>query len=351
MPKYFFNLALITSILMVLPQCGLLMDNKEESAGLQQSQKLPSSQPPANVPDSEVLLKVDGSARITVNGFEEYLQTVLEAQPQLKQLLDMMPGAEYELFNNMAREEAIREYIVRNKINEKPAYKKDLKTIIDFGERQLAYKHFQDAHPVTVTAAEVKKYYEDNKKNIPDLAVSRGGINAQGVEFSTAADARAFEGKVQDPAINFEKAAKDAKIALKEFKLVNDQSFEIDTPLREKVLSIKKVPSIEVFTIGDKTWVIKAIDKKEAEYVPFDQIKDRIESFLKQNKLNDILIAEIEKLKTDYKFVENKEYFERKNKAKEQELAKSFEQEKQEKDKQKPKQTDKKNIPSPVKKA
>lgn len=353
MPKDFFKIPLVVIILMMLPQCGLLTDNKDQGSGTHAV--VPQSSPSAtasNAVDSEVLLTINGMPRITVRDFEDYLKTVLEAQPQLKQLLAMMPGAEYELFNNRAREEAIQEYIVRNGIDKTPNYQRDLKIIIDFGERQLAYKHFQDAHPVTVTAVEVRKYYDDNKKSIPDLALSRGGINAQGAEFATAAEADAFVAKLQDPAVNFEKAAKEAKGIFKEFKQVNDQSFDVETPLREKIVGMKKVPSVETFAIGGKTWVIKAVTKNEPEYVPFEQIKDRIEAFIKQNKLNDLLIAEIEKLKTEYKFVENKEYFDKKNKVKEQELAKAFEEGKKEKAPVSPQPKEKKNtIPAPVKKA
>ena len=86
---------------------------------------------------------------------------------------------------------------------------------------------------------------------------------------------------------------------------------------------MKKFPSVEFIQVNDKSFaVVKAISKKEPQYVPFDQVKPGIEAMLKQQKIAEVLNKELEKLAQQYNGMVNKEYFERKSKAKEQEAPK-----------------------------
>ena len=82
--------ALVVSLVVLLPQCD--WGKKEDTI---KDETFPAS---ASVGAGEVLLTIDGQPRITVDRFENYMNTVLEAQPQLKQLIGLMPDAEMELF-------------------------------------------------------------------------------------------------------------------------------------------------------------------------------------------------------------------------------------------------------------
>ncbi|MBI2775220.1 peptidyl-prolyl cis-trans isomerase [Candidatus Dependentiae bacterium] len=303
------------SILAVLPQCDFFGSKNEERT---ESSSAAADQMPAG--SGEVLLSIDGKPRITVDRFENYVSTVLEAQPQLKQLIALMPDAEMELFKSMANEEMLQAWLAKSGMDQKEAYKKDLQMIVDFGKRQLAVKYFQEAHPVTVSEAEVRKYYDENKKTIPELMMNRGGVAAQIATFDKQADAQAFFAKVKEGKADFEQAAREAKGTVKSFQEINEMSFDVDPAVREKINSMKKFPAIEMATGKDKAWVIKATAKKDAQYVPFDQIKPRIEAFLQQQKMGELFTKELESLRNEFKIVENKDYFERKKKLKEEEM-------------------------------
>jgi peptidyl-prolyl cis-trans isomerase C len=313
--------ACAVSLLVLLPQCDFFGGKKEEA----QAESLTEQTSAGN---GEVLLSIDGKPRITVDRFENYVNTVLEAQPQLKQLIALMPDAEQELFKSMANEELLQAWLAKNGIDQNEAYKKDLQMIVDFGKRQLAVKYFQEAHPVKVNEAEIRKYYDENKKTIPELMVSRGGASMQAVMFDKPADAQVFFAKVKDGKVDFEQAAKEIKAPIKLFQEVNEMSFDVDPQVREKINAMKKFPTIEIATGKDnKTWIIKVTGKKEAQYVPFDQIKPRIEAFLQQQKMGELFSRELENLKSEFNVKENKDYFERKKKMKEEEMNRLMEKE------------------------
>src|ERR1700689_423734 len=109
-------------LLVLLPQCDWFSKSAEKNADA-------PSTTAATPQGDEVLLTINGQPRITVAKFEEYMATVLEAQPQLKQLLAFMPDAEYELFKSMSNEELLKAWIEKNKIDQQANYKKDLQMI------------------------------------------------------------------------------------------------------------------------------------------------------------------------------------------------------------------------------
>lgn len=308
--------ALVIALVVLLPQCD--WGKKEDT---QKNDTFPASA----VGAGEVLLTIDGQPRITVDRFENYMNTVLEAQPQLKQLIGLMPDAEMELFRSMSSEELLQAWMSKNQIDQQESYKKDFQMIIDFGKRQLALKYFQEAHPIKISDAEVKKYYEENKKSIPELMTARGGVSGMAIGFDKPEDAQAFFAKVKDPKADFVQIARDAKMIIKDLKEVNELSFDVDAPLRDKLITLKKMPAVELVTGKEKTWVVKAVSKQDAQYVPYDQIKPRLEAFLQQQKMGEMFTTELEKLKNEFKVVENKSYFERKKKLKEEDMNKMME--------------------------
>jgi hypothetical protein len=311
--------------LVVLPQCDLINTKKDTSEPSHANQ---AAQQSAGI-SGDVLLTIGGKPAITSVQFEKYMNDILEAQPQLQQLIAIMPDAEYELFKNMVNEEALKTWVINNKIDQKENYKKDLQMLQDFGARQLAIKYFQESHPTAkVSETEMKKYYEENKNSIPEFTLSRGGINAQGVVFDKSADAQAFLAKVRDQKIDFAKAAKESNLTVREFKQVNEHSFDVDAPIREKLGAISKFPSFDVITAKDKTWVIKAKNKDAAQYVPYEQIKPRLEQFLNQQKAGESFAKDIETLKKDLQITEHRDYFDRKKKSKDEEMSRAMEHEK-----------------------
>lgn len=272
----------------------------------------------------EVLLTIKGNPAITVQQFEKYLDMIFKAEPQYKQLLAMMPDAESEFFGGLVREALAQNWVTNQKIDQRADYQNDRKLGIELFDRQLAMKYFQEEYPKTVnlvvTDAEAKKIYDEKKDTTPELIISRGGVNAVGIAFDTQADADAFLAKAKEKGAQFEKLARDKNLTPTEFKNVSGQSFDVQGPIREKLLSKKTFPSFDVIKVKDKVWVVKATGKGETTYVSFEQVKEPIKQQLKMQKL---FTEELEKVKKELSAVENKEYFERKKAARQQEMEKA----------------------------
>lgn len=316
--KSYTKLSLVMGTLVLLPQCDFF--KKEEAPAKKEAPaKAARTNAQKKTDSSEVLMSIGGEAVISKNSFEEYMNEFLEAQPQYKQVVEFMPDAKRNIFEGQVNEEIISKWAEDKGIETKSDYQKDLDKIIKYAKRSLNVKYFQDAHPVNVSPVEVRKYYDENKHS-PQLMKSSGGVEAQAVMFDSKEKATAFFDKVKAAPAQFDSAAKEAGLTVKNLGMVGKQSWDVEGPLREKVLEIKSYPKVEMVTVSDKSFaVVKATGKKEAEHVPFEEVKSGIENFLKQQKMGEAIQKELEKLRGQYKIEINEDYFNRDKKAKEKE--------------------------------
>jgi hypothetical protein len=152
--------------------------------------------------------------------------------------------------------------------------------------------------------------------------ISRGGVQASGVSFDKEASAKAFFDKAKGVK-DFAKVAKEAGLSdkVRDFKLVNAQSVGIDPVLRNKIVAATKFPSVEMLKAGEQYWVLQVTSKEEAKYRPFEQVKAEIEREVEKQKRMEVFEQHINKLKTEYKVVENDAYFKAKQQAQPQQKA------------------------------
>lgn len=328
----FFSGTLLVGTLILLPSCTLFEGAKEEAkketTGTVSSSQTTPAQTAADQPTGEVLLTLydEKVPKVTMTDFQNYKKELLEAQPNYASIIEFMPGANEQIFESLVNETILDEWAKKNKIDQTKAYKEDLDKIMKYAQRSLNVKFFQEKHPVHVSDSEIKAYYEENKNSIPQLMVSQGGVTAKAVMFDTKAAAQAFYDKVKDPKSNFDAAAKDANLTVKDLGEVNSQSFDVDGVIRKKLTETKRAPAVDLVEINDKSYaVVKALSKSEAKYVPFEQVKPGIENMLKQQKGAEVLTKELDKLKQEYKAVSNKAYFEREKKTQEEQMQKAAE--------------------------
>lgn len=326
MNKKLLSLPIAISSLLFLANCDMFKSNDKKPEGATTPQTAAKASETAKTGVGEILLYIGDKAAVTANEFEEYMESVMEAQPQFKQLMAFMPDAEYELFNQMKGELAIQSWVESNKIDQRADYKKEREGALKLLDRQLAQKYFQQEYPVKVTESDARKFYDENKDKYRELMVSPGGVNAEAVFFEKEDLANAFATKVKEAGVDFAKTAKDQSLKLKEFKQVTSESFDVEAPVRDKIIAMKKFPSIDTIKVKTGVWVVKAKNKDERKYVPFDQVKEGLMNHLKTQR---IFTDELDKLKEKFNFKENKDYFDRKKAAREQEMKKMMEEQQQ----------------------
>lgn len=266
---------------------------------------------------ADVLLRINGKPAVTVGEFEDYKTKILEIQPQYKQMMAMMPEVErikidQNLYDNLVNQKILQAWVEKNNIDDSSEYQKDLALIVDFAKQNLSVKHFQEKHPVTVTEADLRNFYEENKGKMPGLSQSLGGVHAKAVKFESKDKANDFLAKAKAPGADFDKLAKAANAKVEEFKDVNNRSFNLDMQVRKSILAMEKFPKTELVEAGKVAWVVKGIEKTEPVYVAFDEVKDGLENMLKQQKQTELIQAELEKLKKEYDVDINSGYFDAK---------------------------------------
>jgi hypothetical protein len=295
-----FALALLLVPVVFLPGCGAWDWLKEKFGGSKSCMSCDSS---------AVLVSMKGKPVITMQSFEKEFDQLLEENPHLKSVLALMPDAKKNFLSGMVNQEIVDSWVTENKVDQKAEYKKELDRMMRSVKRMLNTKYFGIEHPVQVSENEVSDFYEKNKDSMPDLMVSRGGVQAAGVSFEKEADAKAFIAKVKEVK-DIKKAADALKLSknYRDFKLVNAHSLGMDVALRDKIVAIAKTPSVELIKLSDKScWVVSATNKEETKYRPFDQVKSGLEQFVAKEKRMEMFDKEISKLKSDYNVTINED--------------------------------------------
>lgn len=264
----------------------------------------------STAPTGDVLVTIGGKPAVTTKEFEEYYEQVLEQQPQLKSFAQFMPDLKENIFNTLVSQKLIEHWADDRKIAETKEYQDDYDTALTNIKRGLAIKFFQQEHPVDVSDADVKKFFEEHKDTM--YASSPSGVSAIGVSFDNDAAARAFLAKAQAPKADITKLAQAQSLAARNFGRVNASSQHIDKALLDKILAINKFPSVQLVKVNNTFWVIEAKGKEEAKYFPFDQAKEDARQRLQAERMGKMFNEELGKLKSQYGVVENKAYFEKK---------------------------------------
>ena len=263
----------------------------------------------------EVLLSIDGKPALYVEDFEDQKAMAQQSNQQLSMILQMMPDAEYSmLFKSIEAGHLMKEWVVREGIDQNPDLVKQRRQYHDAIDLQLYMKYYEDAHPVEVSDREIEDYYKAKRDQIPGLIASPAGVDIVYVEFNTKDKAEDFASKAKDGSEKqFKSAAKESDVKVKTMVISNDTA--INEALKNSVMAATKFPSKEVVKIDDNSyWVVGMLKKKDAEYRSLDvpEIKQGITKMCKDEKREAELTKQVEKLHQKYNVVENKAYFENK---------------------------------------
>lgn len=297
------SLVLLVSMVAVLPACTLFKssDNKTETPA--QTQTAGADKYVSATDNSAVLATINGKPLITETMLQEEFDKFIESNPQAKAILTLMPDAQTQFLDAMVSQKLFDIYVNDAGIATSAEYQAELKKIQDAARQMLNAKWFNDKHPATVSDVDVRKFYDENKNNIPQLVESRGGVNAVAIQFDTEATAKAFLDKVKGKSAEFSALAKEANLAdkVRDFKLVNQQSMTIDPSLRDKILAYRSFPTVELVKVNDKSfWVVNAHSKEDVKYAPFEKVKNDLREYVKNMKQGEVVKGELDKLKAKY---------------------------------------------------
>lgn len=300
----------IFATLSFLPGCALLDMFKGGGQTAIESKAAGETSTPMT---GEVLVTMKGKPAITTDTLALEKEKFLKANPQIRQALGFMDPKAFDrnLLEGLIGQKIADEYVISQGINQTAAYKAELKDLCESMERMLNAKYFSEKKTVSVPDSEVRAFYDTNKDKLRGVMTSQGGIMASGIEFADGAAARAFVARAKAAPGGFKKTAQDDNLnaKIKDFKLVNSQSLGIDELLRDKIIGIKTVPSIELFEVNGKFWVVNATGKEEPKFIPYEQIKDKLKQELEQNKRVELFEKEINELRKEYVVEVNEDYF------------------------------------------
>jgi len=257
----------------------------------------------ADLPAGTLAVWGDGTALLTQKEFDEIFDMQMKEQPELQGLAEaFMPVLKKNLFNGLIAQKVISKWIDTSGVSKTPEYADKLKKVIEGITMRLNGEYFLKQFDYNPTAADIKKYYEDNKDRV--ALVSKGGVKASGVKFDSEAAAQVFLTAAKAKGADFEKLAKaDEKLAknLQDFYYVNKDSRQLVKALRDKILALRSFPTVIMVKVDDNTvWVVKATEKTEDKYRSLDELKEQIENMLRQTKQNEAAMKKLEGLKVEY---------------------------------------------------
>lgn len=295
------------SLSLVIPGCSLFdKSNKKSSV---KSAMIDTNTDQDENDNSQAIVTIDGKPLITQDRLEREKQNLIETNPQIKQMIAMMPAGALDknLAEGLANQEVMGLYIKNKGIDQSTAYKTELSRAMKAIPQALNMQFFVNEITASITDGDIKSFYDASKDSMPQFILSLGGVAAQGISCATQADAQALLEKVKAMNGDMQKAAQEMNVSDKfeDFKQVNNQSMNIDPQLREKILAITVFPSTTIINADNAFWVVKATAKEPVKYRDLESIKNDVRQYLGQRKAQE----EIARLREEYNIVIDDSYF------------------------------------------
>jgi len=270
-----------------------------------------ASEQGTNIANEEVLLSIDGKPVLTVEDYENQLKEAAASSPQLEMMLQMTPDAEYEfIFNNLKMTKLISHWAHATGITESAEFKKDRAHLQELLDTQLCVQYYDQAHPIDVSDADIKAFYDAEKDKLPGLLLAPGGVKTEAVKFESQAAAQTFLDVVKAQGNNLDKIAKDQKLSVNNF-VINESTFH-SKPLKDFALQASSYPVLGLVKADDAYWVAKVVEKTAAKYQDFEKVKEGLRNFVRQQRKDENMRKAAEQFEKEYQTIENKAYFDNK---------------------------------------
>ena len=257
---------------------------------------------------SAVVLSMQGEPVMTADMFENDFEDFLNKNPQMRQLLAIMPDMKEKYLEGVVAKEIVKRFVEENRLAKTPEYEADMRQWMETGRQMYDAQHFANQFPISVNASDVKRFYDENKDSMPELLLSQGGVQTVAVQFDNEKSAQEFLDAVSDKSGNFEEYIEKKGLSdqRRDLKLVNDSSVGVNKTVRQAILEVTNFPTIELVRVDDQDfWVIHPMAKEEKEYRPFVEVAEGLKEMITKEKQIEKIQMEIDKLKGDYQVVVN----------------------------------------------
>ncbi len=316
---YVFNIALLVSLI-VLAGCRDWFTTTPKTTPETTATKK------AVEDGSPVVVTLKGEPAITEQQFNTYLNQVIRAQlgpeaesnpeqiKSMEAMFKMMPQLKRNLLDNMVNEVVLGRWVVDKKIDQTPEYKEDYQQYVEMIRRALpvqAFNKYTDKN-LKVDAAEAEKYYSATRTSDPAFQVrpflkTSAGIIASGISFNTEKEANEFLKAAQAPGADFAQVAKKNNKTVVDFGVVNLQNPRVEPAVAMELTTLKDVPSVRLIKSGDKFWVVHAAKRQEAEFAPYSEVKEAVNSAYLMKRKSE----ELENIKKEYDVEVSYEFLEK----------------------------------------
>ncbi len=271
-----------------------------------------SSMAPSADLQSDVIVSMNGKPLFTAAEFQKYLDIINREQPGIKDMLPMLPVEQqtqvYQgILDSIILERLMGEWVKREGIDKNPEYQENARMAHEMIDRQLALQAFQTKllKEVAISDAEAKSFYDKNKSTDqtfkrPPFLAKAAGTKAQAIVVDAEKEAKDLVAQLKTSDINA--VAKKANKTVKDLGVVNPQSYGVDNAVKSKIASFKTFPAKDFAKGSDgKFYVIEATGSQNAEYAPFEEVKEQLKQMITSQKLGEMFAKRAEELKAQYK--------------------------------------------------
>ncbi|MCK4650871.1 hypothetical protein KAT08_01725 [Candidatus Babeliales bacterium] len=271
-------------------------------------------------PKGVVLLKVNGEVA-NESDFNEYLNQMLQMNPYFRgATAESLPAPLKEnFFNEYKKRIEILAYQKKQKVYEESDFIADYKKMCGLVKDSLLIQRFEKNvyDKISVDDSEIKKYFENNKKD--KFKKEDESVSILAIKYKDSKIADEFYDSVKGKGKEeFEKISNKEKDGeFKDFGRVakEQKGMEVNNvpkSVKDKAFKLRRFPSIEKIKVGKNVWVACFSDKRDVEYFELDEIKPQIEAMLRRNKVRDELMKQIEIIEKELNIYVNEGYFKEK---------------------------------------
>jgi hypothetical protein len=172
---------------------------------------------------SQAVATMNGKTLLTEDQFNQELEQIMESNPQLRQLLPMMPDLKENILKSVVDREVMSQWVKEQGLDKNDDYKKDMARMQQQIKLALNMQYFSKAHEARPTEQELMDFYEKNKETMPQLLISKA-TSTEKAKYRSFAE-------VKDSLANYlsrEATMKNVEKALDEFKtskkiVINDE--------------------------------------------------------------------------------------------------------------------------------